>query len=177
MKWILIILLSLTNALLLWPLRSRLVHSPIGADSCRADISFILCALIGETDPRVKRLERKWDCQQLRSRPNDMFRLFYMCITYTTNMQLQETSGLVQNWRGVSGGACVACSHLSNAGCCWAVNVGRLPAKPRVWFQCLHPLNRKMGHVSADGLFSCSKSTLWAPGWVTRSNVTYYFLL
>lgn len=38
---------------------SRLVHSLIGADSCRVDTSFILCAVIGETDPRAKRLERK----------------------------------------------------------------------------------------------------------------------
>lgn len=44
-----------------------------------------------------------------------------------------------------------------------------------VWFLCLHLLDTEMGHVSAEGLFSCLKSTLWARGRVTRSNVTYYF--
>lgn len=79
-------------------------------------------------------------------------------------MQLQETSGSVQNWRGVSRGARVACSHLSNAGCCWAVNVGRLPAKPQRLISVSTPVKHKDGTCQCGGFVQLFKVNFVSPG-------------
>lgn len=58
----------------------------------------------------------------------------------------------------------VACSHLSNAGCCWAVNVGRLPAKPQRLISVSTPVKHKDGTCQCGGFVQLFKVNFVSPG-------------
>ena len=61
-------------------------------------------------------------------------------------------------------GACVARSHLSYTGCCWAVNVGRLPVKPRCLISVSTPVRYRDGTRECGGFVQLFKVNFVSPG-------------